>query len=171
VPKPSSEMEKLWTRASDMAGAPSILGGQFSWVVRKRRRKPPRHALIFARACTRHKRKDGQSHGCVAATRPDGLKPAPRPAPGSRGSPNVRPCPYSYVAQTADEGPDGFALVGLWDDVLAFVVGWVEARHELLEMALGHREGVSVTAGISPLETRTKHVVRGMEVEKLPIGP
>jgi hypothetical protein len=27
VPKPSSEMEKLWTRASDMADAPSVLGG------------------------------------------------------------------------------------------------------------------------------------------------
>jgi hypothetical protein len=26
VPKPSSEMEKLWTRASAMAGAPSVLG-------------------------------------------------------------------------------------------------------------------------------------------------
>jgi hypothetical protein len=30
VPKPSSEMEKNWTRARDMAGPPSILGGQFS---------------------------------------------------------------------------------------------------------------------------------------------
>src|SRR4051794_41692419 len=30
-------MEKFWTRASDMAGAPSMLGGQISWVLRKRR--------------------------------------------------------------------------------------------------------------------------------------
>jgi len=28
VPKPSSEMEKNWTRASDMAGAPLVLGGR-----------------------------------------------------------------------------------------------------------------------------------------------
>jgi hypothetical protein len=27
VPKPSSEMEKNWTRVSDMAGATSVLGG------------------------------------------------------------------------------------------------------------------------------------------------
>jgi hypothetical protein len=28
VPKPSSEMEKLWTRVSDMAGVPSVIGGR-----------------------------------------------------------------------------------------------------------------------------------------------
>jgi hypothetical protein len=27
VPKPSSEMAKFWTRASDMAGAPLVIGG------------------------------------------------------------------------------------------------------------------------------------------------
>jgi hypothetical protein len=27
VPKPSSEMEKFWTRASDMVGAPSMVAG------------------------------------------------------------------------------------------------------------------------------------------------
>src|ERR687886_332817 len=33
--KPSSEMEKNWTRASDMAGPPSVVGVQLSRVVRR----------------------------------------------------------------------------------------------------------------------------------------